>query len=1019
MRYETGIPIGRGADSEVFKARDPDQDRFVALKIFAEDDEGRAARREREARVQAGLDHPSICEIFEVGRTPGGRGFIAMRYVDGEPLDAVCRRLPIRRRIELMKQVVGAVEAAHRAGLVHRDLKPSNLLVEEQADGSLRAFVLDFGIVRIAAETRLTETGHVLGTPGYLSPEQARGAEVDARSDIFSLGAVLYQILTGRMAFDATGVGAIFQVLEHEPPLAHAVHRETPAELAHIVQKAMEKDPKRRYPDAGALGRDLQRYLDGSATAARGVGILGRWVRRAERSPRLFLAGLLLLLLALGSSIWGVTGQLIAQRQTRDAEIFARRATEIEARARYAQLLPRHSIQPTRDLLLKELDRLAAEVARADGQAAAAGLYALGRAELALGRSDRAAEALRRSRDAGFDDPSWHLDLALALLGDARERLREVELQRDPEERRRLKARIRQDLRDRLPNLATLAGAELGPEGLGRGDQLMIRALDALISGQHDHTLEWAGRLMELEPWRFEAALILADTYREQATSTFMSEDADATDHALQSEEELLEQALLRAPSAPQLYRRLCENRMTAARADLEIGRSTEAWQRHFDDAETACAHAVEVQPDGLRNRSLAIEVRWRRLLAQLSRRGHAEELLQPAERLAADARALLDHPEAGYLELQNLGNALLAHAQALGEVGRPTPEKYEQAALALSRAIEMSPSSAFGRQSLGIAWTRHGQALDAVGKDPRASYGRAVEALHQGLNGIPSAEARVWNSICLTWTESAYYGLRHLDAVEPSSVENALNAGRDACERALRISPDYVSALSNLGMAEWTRVEWEVARGVDPSSTYDRAQGTFQRLFELNPEHVSGRMNFAGLVAVYARDRLSGQLLPGQSAAKPSEPSDAGLQDLITELRRARDWMLPLSDRFPFDADVHLGRLQILEAAALCASGHSSSATFAAAARSLRGLSTQGGWQSLRHLLWAQFHQRRAECRYRTTGSVAGSDLQDGMDAITKALEAEPSSTEAAEVKARIEALAAAADPSPEGDPN
>ena len=166
MRYETGVAIGRGASAEVFKAWDPVEGRHVALKLFTAADpgkDGEAARREREVRAQASLEHPSICAIYEVGETSGGQPFIAMQYVDGEPLDEACRRLPVITRARLMLQIAEAVAVAHRAGLVHRDLKPGNVLVEEQADGSVRAFVLDFGLVRFNEATRLTETGQVLG----------------------------------------------------------------------------------------------------------------------------------------------------------------------------------------------------------------------------------------------------------------------------------------------------------------------------------------------------------------------------------------------------------------------------------------------------------------------------------------------------------------------------------------------------------------------------------------------------------------------------------------------------------------------------------------------------------------------------------------------------------------------------------------------------------------------------------------------------------------------------------------
>ena len=169
MKYETAVAIGRGAMGEVFRAWDPEAKRPVALKLFppaeqgAEDDS--AERRNREAEAQQRLDHPSICSIYDVGTMSSGRGYIAMRFVDGEPLDQVAPRLPLAGRVALIRQVADAVACAHRAGLIHRDLKPSNVLVEEQDDGRLRPFVLDFGIVRIADRTQLTETGQVLGTP--------------------------------------------------------------------------------------------------------------------------------------------------------------------------------------------------------------------------------------------------------------------------------------------------------------------------------------------------------------------------------------------------------------------------------------------------------------------------------------------------------------------------------------------------------------------------------------------------------------------------------------------------------------------------------------------------------------------------------------------------------------------------------------------------------------------------------------------------------------------------------------
>ena len=1001
--YETGIPIGRGAAGEVFKAWDPAAERTVALKLFAEDTDG--VRLEREAQAQAGLDHPSICEIYEVGSTGGGRGFIAMRYVDGEPLDAVCARLPVRRRVELLVQVVDAVAAAHRAGLVHRDLKPSNLLVEEQDDGTLRAFVLDFGIVQVLDETRLTETGHVLGTPGYLSPEQARGVAVDERSDIFSLGVLLYQLLTGELPFDAVGVGAVLQVLEHEPPLAHAVRPGIPPELGHIAAKAMEKDPRRRYRDAGALARDLQRFLDGAATTARSVGPVGRLVRRIERRPQLWLAGLLLLLIALGAVVWGAVNNLWAERQARDAERFARRAGELAAEARYLELLPRRSLDAEHRALEAKVQELAGDVDRAEGRAVGAGLYALGRAEASLGRMDRAREHFAAARGAGFDDDALAVDESLVLLDEARERLRKVELLRDPDSRRQTRAQVLEELRDRLPRLQP---SSADGEPLQDGDRLLIDAAAALLDGQAETAREAAMQVRELQPWRIEADLIVADTYRERASDTFMGEDDRATADALAAEEQVLQDALLRAPAAGELHRRHCENRLTLALAALAVGRvdgaiTGDAWQTAFDEAADACARAVEIRPSDLRSRSTGLEVAWRSLLARVSGQGVDDSMADEARRLTEQAQELLQVDGAGATELHHLGNTLLTRAQIERELGRPTPELYVQAADALTRSLDAAPESAFGWQSLGIVWIRHGEALDAAGEDSRPSYAQAVEALHRGLNGVSGAEAKVWNSICLAWINTAYFGVGHPKKMDPESVDQALDDGEKACGESLSRSPDYVSALSNLGLLYWTRVEWEIGRGGDPGPAFTAARQTFDRLFALAPEKLSGRSNFAGLTAAMARHVLDGLL--------GSDPPGDQLEELIAGLVQAQDALGPVLERYPFDGAVNLSRLQMLEAAALCAAGRPSGEAFRRAEQTLGRFSDQDGWLGLRRLLWARFHLRRAECALSEdadgdAGGAGRADVEAGLALVDAVLQDDPASAEAAQLKDRLTAL-------------
>ena len=202
--YEVDVLIGKGGMGEVYRARDIRLERDVAIKVLPAGDAG-MPRFEQEARTIAALSHPNICQIYDVGP-----GYLVLEYIDGRPLSGP---LPPEQVLDVARQIASALQAAHARGIIHRDLKPANILVR---DGSVK--VLDFGLAKWAdGETTrpLTEAGVVLGTLAYMSPEQADGRPVDPRSDIFSFGAILYELLSGARAFTGNTAGEILGAVMH------------------------------------------------------------------------------------------------------------------------------------------------------------------------------------------------------------------------------------------------------------------------------------------------------------------------------------------------------------------------------------------------------------------------------------------------------------------------------------------------------------------------------------------------------------------------------------------------------------------------------------------------------------------------------------------------------------------------------------------------------------------------------------------------------------------------------------
>ncbi|MFG2071781.1 Stk1 family PASTA domain-containing Ser/Thr kinase [Nonomuraea maritima] len=284
-RYELDGVVGRGGMAEVYRARDIRLDRIVAIKTLRSDlarDHTFQARFRREAQSAASLNHPAVVAVYDTGEdaTDGTPvPYIVMEYVDGRTLRDLLRqdrRLLPERAVELVDGILRALDYSHRGGIVHRDIKPANVMITRAGDVK----VMDFGIARAMADSAatMTQTAQVIGTAQYLSPEQARGERVDARSDIYSTGCVLYELLTGQPPFTGDSPVAIaYQHVREEPIPPSQIDPEIPAWADAIVLKAMAKDPAHRYQSAGEMRADIQRAMSGMPVDAQTMAMTSNY----------------------------------------------------------------------------------------------------------------------------------------------------------------------------------------------------------------------------------------------------------------------------------------------------------------------------------------------------------------------------------------------------------------------------------------------------------------------------------------------------------------------------------------------------------------------------------------------------------------------------------------------------------------------------------------------------------------------------------------------------------------------
>lgn len=901
-RYQIEGLIGQGGMGQVYKAHDRKLGRLVALKFLHITDDTRARRLFREARAQARIKHPHVCQVYDVGQQDG-QLYIAMEYHPGESLRALRTTLRLEEKVLLIKQVADALQAAHSLGIVHRDVKSSNILAQRSDGEGWHAVLLDFGLAHdLEAAEQLTGSGALMGTPAYMSPEQLRGdrQQIDRRSDVYAVGVVLYELITGAPPFVGDAQLIAWRTLHEEVAPPRRTHASVPLDLETIVMTCLQKEARHRYQSAQALSDDLGRFLAGEPIIARRESALLRARRFARR--HVAALGISALLLASGAGLLGVSirEQHQADQRARLAQWLGREVELNDMFLRMAYALPLHDVRQEEAIVRTRVAAIERQLPSMPRSEVALAHYAIGRSLLMLRDYESAIAHLQAARAAGDGSPELAQLLGRALV----ERYQQVQgefsgwLSDDWIEERltRLREQYLVPARQLLESGQTAQASE----------SLLNRALLALLRDEYQNALQLASQVIANESWRSEAKKLIGDVHAAASAQHRKSGQHPQALAALTQAQEHYQAALRMARSDPAYFYGAAKLYLNQLSLELYLGKSPIVTHEQLLKLSQ---ELQQLQPDSIDARSV-------RLTAALIMIRYHSDRREPFEHIESQAMIDLAYVRRFPMsptttQRQAVLYATLAEARL--NRGLPLGDLPGLAEAAAKQAASSPEHPSLGYQILGDLQGLSGYKGDIDGAPIIEQLSGAIKSYRAAWMLSPKRESFYESALLVA--RRAVLGL----AARNELTEQWLTDAEADAEQGLRHVQSTSGVHHHLGglYVDIAEVWLHAGRTRDAEALLAKAQPHIEQALAHLPAHAPSHADFASLYRLRA-----------QHALDAGEPL-ASVEDLLRRAHAAMDRSLALNARDGFAQLAH-AKLLLLSADCERRLGHSPEARLA-----------------------------------------------------------------------------------------
>lgn len=890
-RYQFVSLLGEGGMGKVYKAYDPLLRRYVALKFIRGDDPELARRFIQEAQAQARVDHANVCRVYEVGEVEE-KLYISMQYIEGDPLSRAKKKMELAQKVQVMRDVSEAVHAAHKIGLIHRDLKPTNIMIEKREDGTLHPYVMDFGLAREVENSGMTQSGMIIGTPWFMSPEQAESKrDLDHKTDVYGLGATLYDVLLGHPPFDGTtGMDVIMKVIHDEPTSLRKSDPQLPKDLDTIVLKALEKEPARRYETAHALANDLQRFLDDEPILARPATVAYKLQKKAKKYKALVAVGAVGI--AVAFVLFGINmhTRYQAKVQARLANQFGSDVKEMENILRIAYMLPLHNTAEDTQQVVEKTQGIEKEMVQMGDPAYGPGNYALGRAALEMRQPYAAKLKLEEAWNSGYHEPVVAYALGRTLGDIYQIKLERARRTTDPELR---KAKIQGIENDFLkPAVSYLQIGKKVKTESAEYVEALLAFYDKSTPYQED--LKKVESALNRPRWLYETKKLEGDIYRSIGNDfRDRGDQKSATENYDKARESYL--ATINVGRSDVIgYEGICDLENDILFFNLEYGKDPKP---PFESAIDSCGKAIDAKPDSVTAHDLIADayVTYSRylfdhgedpidLLTKGDQHASASLKIDPSDYEAYGLRAIskyilgqiasyagkdprknynqsvadfqkaLEHESADADKWINLGDAYLALARYDFDTGAGTSPFVQQTIDAFKKAIEQNPKLPEPYCNIGEVQWRKGLSEMSGGQDPRDSLKQAIRNLELSLQVNPDF-ALAHEHMGIAQSILSEYDLKK--GIDPTA---SLTAAIDSYRKAIAANPDIPDLYNNLGEAYRHQIRYALLSGKDASDAESQALTQYAKAYQLNPEMAEAYSNEGAVHALQTElNRLDG----------------------------------------------------------------------------------------------------------------------------------------------------------------